>query len=105
MFANFLRDHKLVKKDLKARLAMETELAETDALGVSKRLEVLTARGKALGIKTTRLAKAIRKQKAEIAAQKEFLKLADRQLKLDDATRKKYLAKHKRTRFAKANAK
>ncbi|MHC4972043.1 MAG: S41 family peptidase [Planctomycetota bacterium] len=103
---------KLGKEDLEQRLAMETRLLKleklgpVDALGVSRRLATLTPRAKAAGVKgpLTRLTKAVKSAKAEIAAQRAFLEMTDEAFQASDADKKRFLAKYKKTaiaRFAK----
>lgn len=104
---------KLSREDLEERLALETallkldkDLGPVDALGVSRRLQTLTPRAKAAGVKgpLTRLTKAVKSAKAEIAAQKAFLAMTDGEFQASEADRKRFLAKHKRSaiaRFAK----
>jgi hypothetical protein len=104
---------KLGREDLEQRLAMETallkldkDLGPVDALGASRRLGTLTPRAKAAGVKgaLTRLTKAVKSAKAEIAAQRAFLEMTDASFQASDADKKRFLAKYKKTaiaRFAK----
>jgi hypothetical protein len=104
---------KLARKDLERRLAVETallklerDLGPVDALGASRRFEMLAPRAKAAGIKgaLTRLTKAINSAKSEIAAQQAFLEMTDASFQASDADQKRFLAKYKKSaiaRFAK----
>jgi hypothetical protein len=104
---------RLGRHDLEQRLAMETallkldkELGPVDALGASRRLAVLAPRAKAAGVKgpLTRLTKAVKAQKAEIAAQRAFLEMTGESFEASDADRKRFRSKHKKSaiaRFAK----
>jgi len=100
---------KLARKDLERRLAMETallkldsDLGPVDALGASRRFELLAPRAKAAGIKgaLTRLAKALKSTKAEIAAQQAFLAMTDETFQASDADKKRFLAKYKKSEIA-----
>jgi hypothetical protein len=100
---------KLGRDDLEERLAMELallkieeDLRPADALGVSRRLETLAPRAKAAGVKgpLTRLTKAVKAAKAEIAAQKAFLEMTDETFQASDADKKRFLSKHKKSAIA-----
>lgn len=100
---------KLGKQDLEQRLALEAalldlekDLGPVDALGASRRLQTLTPRAKAVGVKgpLTRLTKAVKGAKAEIAAQKAFLEMTDEAFQASEADKKRFLSKHKKSAIA-----
>lgn len=97
---------KKVEEDLKARLEMESALLNLedcevpDALGATRRLEMLTPLAKAAGMKGPlgRMAKAVKGFKTEAQAQEALLEMRDPFGEADEADRKAYLKKYGKTR-------
>ncbi|MFH0944960.1 MAG: S41 family peptidase [Planctomycetota bacterium] len=97
-----------VVDDLKAELDMEMELlkldgaATPDLLGADERLAGLVARGNAagLGAAASRLTKAVRAARPEMAAQRELLQLLDREMSQPDPKQcKQFLSRHGKGRL------